>query len=793
MWSVHPSQVLHPAWPHLFLSGNLICLWIFFNNVTTILVFLPQTMADVDVFTGKLAELLRAPEDLDKIPALKAEFTRKKAVVDSQLSVGLKEQLEVTQSGMGAINESQRIVNQIKEEMMKIDKLCAESQGMIRDFPHLNEVSTIHRNISLVETTRNNITRFPERVDDVRQALEADEADLDNQPRILSIHRELTQLREIRDDSMDQIRQSPDESLEGNLQQYFQDLDEYVGRFDERIFGACERLVDLVQEDNKSMVVRLALIIEEEEKRDLKVKAMQDAQKEHKAMASRFKSMKTGPKQIRGYKERFLASIEESALRQFEKSENKFLENPEKLEKTLRWYFNDLFTVKEGMVGLMPKKWKIFKTYTSIYHQAMHDWLKKFIDEPGLAQLYILVIVRWREKYYEKMGKLGWSSADLQPDLLDEREGELIRGYRDLLVSKMNEWMDRMFETDEKAFRSRAEDALEKDANGYFRTKTLPDMWRMLREQTTIAGDSDRLDVTEGVLDAMFRALKRRQRSWTQLITDETNKYTRPNADTEGIQSLQDHLIAIANDQISCIDDNEDQGQVSYLTRFKRDFTAVVPASYAQNSTLELSTISDGYVDLSTHCITSFTSLIFAIDLRATLANFFTAKWYDEYGMKRITSTFEDYTADYSEVLHRSLLDIFLEELSDTLLTRYLAAVRNKGAKFRRADPFIGKIGDDVRTTFIFFERYPDLDLGIIKAKWRAVHHMVRLLEVDKVDIPGAYEECKREFWDVQLSWVESVLRARDDYERSMLSGVKARAAEVYVERGVETVMSKVK
>ncbi|MCJ1325937.1 SNARE-binding exocyst subunit S6 [Thelotrema lepadinum] len=750
-------------------------------------------MADVDVFTGKLAELLRAPDDLDKIPALKAEFTRKKAVVDSQLSVGLKEQLEVTQSGMGAINESQRIVNQIKEEMMKIDKLCAESQGMIRDFPHLNEVSTIHRNISLVETTRNNITRFPERVDDVRQALEADEVDLDNQPRLLSIHRELTQLREIRDDSMDQIRQSPDESLEGNLQQYFQDLDEYVGRFDERIFGACERLAELVREDNHSLVVRLALIIEEEEKRDLKVKAMQDAQKEHKAMASRFKSMKTGPKQIRGYKERFLAAIEETALRQFENSEDKFLENPEKLEKTLKWYFNDLNTVKIGMVGLMPKKWKIYKTYTSIYHQAMHDWLKKFIDEPGMAQLYLLVIVRWREKYYEKMGRLGWSSADLQPDLLDEREGELIRGYRDLLVSKMNEWMDRMFETDEKAFRARLEDATEKDSNGYFRTKTLPDMWRMLREQTTIAGDSGRLDVTEGVLDAMFRALKGRQRSWTSVVTDETSKYTRPGADTEGIGSLQDFLIATANDQISCIDDSEDQSQISYLTRFKNDFTAIVPASYAQNSILEVSTIRDNYIDLATVCMKAFTSLIFAIDLRSTLADFFTAKWYTEYGMKRITSTFEDYAADYSDVIHNSLFDILLEELSEKLLSHYLGAVRNKGAKFRRADPFTEKIADDVRTAWAFFEKYPTLDFGVVKGKWRAVHHMVRLLEVDKVGVPGAYEACKREFWDVQLGWVESVLRARDDYERSMLSGVKARAAEVYVERGVETVMSQVK
>ena len=59
-------------------------------------------MDDVESATVKLAELLRHPEDLDKIPGLKAEFTRKKAAVDGQLRHGLKEQLELTQSGRPA-------------------------------------------------------------------------------------------------------------------------------------------------------------------------------------------------------------------------------------------------------------------------------------------------------------------------------------------------------------------------------------------------------------------------------------------------------------------------------------------------------------------------------------------------------------------------------------------------------------------------------------------------------------------------------------------------------------------
>ena len=751
-------------------------------------------MAEIETFTVKLAELLRHPEDLDKIPALKAEFTRKKAAVDGQLKAGLREQLEITQAGMGAISESQRIVNQIKEEMMKIDKLCAESQTMIRDFPNINEVSTIHRNFSLVETMKANIDTFNDRLKDVELALLEDEGDLENQPQLLNVHYELTRLREIRDEAMDQIKQASDESLESTLQDYFVKLDEIVDVFDGHINYSCHHLIDLVQADNKSMVVRLALVIEAEEKNDLKVRAMEEAQKEHKELASRFKSIKAGSKKARGYKEKFLKAIEDSANEQFDRTEEIFQEDAGKLEKALRWYFKDLFAVKEGMTGLMPKKWKIYRTYTNIYHKAMHDWLIKIVDDQRTSSLHMLNIIHWREKYYEKMAKLGWSSADLQPDVLDDREGELVRDWRQLIINSVDEWIARMFTNDEVALRNRQEDALERDANGYFRTKGLSDMWRMLKEQLMVAGDSGRQDVTEGVLDEMFRVLKRRQGKWQRLVAEEVERYNKPGADAEGLQSLQDWLIAIANDQISCIDDNEETGQLGYLTHFRRDFEALVPPAYVAQAQPELDTIADGYVDLSTHCITTFVSLVFAVDFRATMPDFFTPKWYAELSMARITSTFDDYAADYSDVLHRSLLDIFLEELADTLLARYLLSVRNRGAKFRRQDPFVDKIGDDVRTAWAFFEKFqPGLDFNALKAKWKAVHHMVRLIEAEKAALPEAYAACRIEFWDTPISWVESVLKARDDYERSMLNALKAKAAEVYVERGPETIMSRVK
>src|SRR4051812_35878449 len=201
-------------------------------------------MNDVDSATVKLAELLRHPEDLDKIPALKAEFMRKKAAIDAQLRHGLKDQLEVTQAGMSSIVDGQRTVNQIKEEMMKIDKLCAEAQNMIQDFPHINLVAQTHKNFESVEKMRNDIETFEERLQQLEMLLGEDAQDPANQPNLLQVHYGLTQLRDIRDEAMGQIKNSDSSTelidnltLESGVtvQDLFARLDDVVEWFDRHI------------------------------------------------------------------------------------------------------------------------------------------------------------------------------------------------------------------------------------------------------------------------------------------------------------------------------------------------------------------------------------------------------------------------------------------------------------------------------------------------------------------------------------------------------------------------------
>ncbi|KAG5926285.1 hypothetical protein E4U42_003462 [Claviceps africana] len=207
-----------------------------------------------------------------------------------------------------------------------------------------------------------------------------------------------------------------------------------------------------------------------------------------------------------------------------------------------------------------------------------------------------------------------------------------------------------------------------------------------------------------------------------------------------------------------------------------------------------MNALRDGYVDFSTWCITKFAHLIFVVDFQAVMPDFFTPRWYAATAMKQMVVTFDEYVHDYRQVLHHSLVDIFIEIFADELLIQYLGSVRNRGARFRRADPFRDKLFNDIATAFDYFSGLPNPDVGLsIKNTWRATEPFLALLTCDREAVADEFAAFKTAYWDLQLGWVEAVLRSRDDFERSMLSAVKARAGQMDVARGPETIMGKVK
>ncbi len=134
----------------------------------------------------------------------------------------------------------------------------------------------------------------------------------------------------------------------------------------------------------------------------------------------------------------------------------------------------------------------------------------------------------------------------------------------------------------------------------------------------------------------------------------------------EVVGGLVEYCIALANDQIKSADFCE-----ALLARVE----PLVSAKYQTTINERLNNAIDGYLDIAKKCMQTLIDLIFN-DLKPATKNLFQAPWYDGI-MRQVVETMRDYMTDYQSYLNPVLLDLLVEDLTDTFLLTYLNALAN--------------------------------------------------------------------------------------------------------------------
>lgn len=598
-------------------------------------------------------------------------------------------------------------------------------------------------------------------------------------PNLLHIHYALTQVQDFREDVMAQSEKT-DNDVQATLQSYFSPLEQTVDIFDERIGLVAMSLIDLVRAGNPSLVVRLAKIIEAEERSDQRVLALQEAQESHQHLAAHFKSMQKVAKVARGYKDKFLTCITASVAAKFENTKNNFDDEPESLPEELAWYFDDLATVQSEFSSLFPPKWKIFDTYLEIYHNFMHDFLKTYIDNPDLDAASLLTIILWNSEYNKGLKSLGIKPTTLSPQVLDSREPELLREYSTLIAKKMEEWINRIIADDTNDFLLRTSEPLCED--GKWHLPSVPTMFTMINQQLNVALDSNKGNVVSSVTDECVRLLKHRQQKWSTVLTAEIARHT--SATTQQEQEaipdgIIEYLMAIANDQIRCTE---------YTQSLCERIAPLLSSKYEEAIRTSLGDAINGFLDLATETLDHIINIIFN-DLKPVTKTLFTNSWYTQGSeMETIVTTMRSYTVDLASGLDESLFPAFMDQLSAKLCIAYLSGVWNKNAKFRTNEAAT-QIHADVKVGFNFMAEHADWN--DVRAVWSVLEHFVALICADKEDIGEKYAAFKEAYWDLPMSWVEQVLKCREEGTRGLLEECKKR--DGYSQRGQEpTIMARV-
>jgi exocyst complex component 3 len=569
----------------------------------------------------------------------------------------------------------------------------------------------------------------------VCQPFEPSDEDLRNpMPNLLIIHYELSQLNQFRDEAMYEGRNSED--VKRTLQRYFDRLEKVNKEFDSCFWNLTRAILDVLRCDNSPLVVKIAKIIEFEERLDEKSIVVQEAKSHYQDFANKFRSIRGSPRTLKLYFSKFEETIDQSVQETFEQHVVKYGEDFLAMLENLDWIYDDLRLVQQGLVPCMPPKWKISEVYVKHIHKRVYDTIKNIIaSEPDAGT--IIKILEWIKTYKSTMNReMGISESKLQPPLLDGKESSLIDDYLHIIIRKVEEWMDNLGNTEKKEFMERTTSP-DEDADGKFISGGASIMFQMISQQIDVAADSGQGRVLVAVVEECVRVIKNRQTMWTDLLQSEVKKQIETPEDVP--VGFLDYTIALANDQILCADYTE-----AILARTE----PLVSSKYKPKISNGFGQTIDGFLDLAKFCASVIIQIVFN-DMKTALSPIFSSSWYGGSEVSRIIATLKDYTEDIQAHLNEYLFETLMEDMLVEFLKSYMTAAKNKSTKFKMPAA-IDQIRNDVRLAYGFFSQF--IAGEVVQEYFRIFEMVLAILSSTKANFSAYLDELMAVYWDTP-SW----------------------------------------
>ncbi|GAA6020052.1 hypothetical protein JCM10207_006770 [Rhodosporidiobolus poonsookiae] len=744
-----------------------------------------------------IAEHLSTPPTLSRIPLLRQRIHKERTQLQQTLSQRAKEQVDLVKEGLQGLKDSRNAVETLKEQVKEVEHQMADPRGQIEGFGKLVEVSIVHRRLTQTLEMVHSLRSMYSRLSHLSDLLASDRSDpLGPAPNLLPIHFHLTELETFRNETLAQAKKlgssmlaSPDpgaapgspaavgqSTTQATLERYFGRLGETIEAFEAHYFRLARELVALARAGQGAVAVKLCKIAEVEGARDQKAVAIRMMKKSGNVdVASRFRSLQADARTIKHYRSKVLDAVREGCRTSVESSFRRAGENGVQWIEELEWVFEDILTVRELLVDRFPDDWKIEQVYIKGYHKALYDFLAEYVKSgPDAATL--LRLSQFTKEYKATMVKeLEVEPEWLDPPLLDGNESSLIDDYFSLVSKKMDEWTANLMKPEVADFVQRANQP-EEDADGYYSMQGAVILFQMLNQQVDLALDSNQAAVLARVVDEANRVMRGVQQRWLGLLDQEYKKQItaqdKGNTD-DMVGGLVEYVMALANDQIKCAD---------FTEALNNRLEPLVSTKYKGPIADKLNDAMDGFLDVAKRCVQVLIDVVFH-DLRpATKALLQTSNstWYtalpaakrgadDPQGpMEQIILTLKDYMVeDYQAHLNPNLFDLLIEDILDTFLITYLVAVRKAGKlKMPQA---VDRVRADLDMAFAFFLQYkPRKEL---EGYFDVLESVLTLMSASKMMVFLDYWPFRKKYGP-NLSFTESLMKARDDLDRSAVNDI---------------------
>ncbi|KAF9350552.1 SNARE-binding exocyst subunit S6 [Mortierella sp. AD094] len=734
-----------------------------------------------------ISAMLKHPDDLSSLSAIRQKLIREKAIVDQQLKIGVQNQMEDTKEALDILGTTKEQVLGIRSNMKNIDSLCSDAQGLIKDYPRIRKISQTHQNFVATRTLVNNFQDLHQDLDRVKSMMRDDMKNiLGPAPNLLMVHYQLYKLEQLRNATVHMAR---DESLDVKvtLKQYFGRLDQVIEEFEEYLWELTRNMIDLIKNKQGSVIVKVIKIIESEENADTKaVTTTTKAERRTSRQGLGGKKTDKPPREVKSLRSKFFDVLHDEVSRKFNVLLEKVDKEPIECLEATDFVFPDLALVYDDLVPRSPSNYKIFPFFVLEYHRHVYELANKIVNSPDLDGGLILHLLRWVREYYASMNhQLGVTEELLEPQLLDGNEQGLLDEYLKLVRTNLFKWTNNMMATATTDFSER-EAAPEKDSDKLYNMKTSNLLFEMVNQQVTLAGDSQQSTVIEQVIKECIGVIKEYQKQWKAVISSEVKRQLEAPGAPAG---LAEYIMAATNDQIKCAEFAD-----ALLARIEKDNMIKSRKNFETVKNL-LNESMDDFFDVATHGVNSLLDLAF-YDVKEPFTKLHTSSWYDDDPMGLIVATLKDYTDDCRIHLNDYMFNKLIDWMLERLMIAQIDAFRNRGTKLRYP-AYTDRLQQDRAAVFRFFVQYkPVSDL---EQDFDAIEKLHTFACSSKKTAYLEFFTMKRIYHDLPISLVEDILGRRDDMDRSSIKDIMDPIKDKFKDKDTTdasrspTVFSKVK
>ncbi|KAJ1515121.1 SNARE-binding exocyst subunit S6 [Coelomomyces lativittatus] len=754
----------------------------------------------------KLSLLLKYPDDLDtKLVLLRSKFISEKAAIDAQLKAGMQGQLDDCQLGLDHLSSVRDHMHQTQAHCKTILVNGEKSVNMIPNFSKLQKIALIYHNFHKTNAELKKFEEVKSRCERVKANLDAHKKDPSNPTYdILRIHYETFFLEAFYDQTLYQV-ESANKEIQMTVKHFFEQLNEVSLQFRTYLWSLAKNMMELVKRNQGSLLVKLAKIIECEEKADEEVYANDlvsstaptskstmgtpaaipggggggggfnsssssnatttnmtnstGGQGSHASLTgsthSDIKSMPP-PRTIKSYRSQFFDALHESISEKF-KSMKLLDDIPGFLESIKDMVVDDLTFVFDNVIDLFPKKYKMFPFYVLEYHRHVYDLLNKIILEK-MDTGTILFVLKWSKEYYSEMNsKLGISEELLEPRLLDGQETVLVEDYLKLIRQKLDEWMKNLLMNETKEFVER-EHPPEIDSQGKYGLSASMIVFNMINQQIDVGLESSKGQLLLDVVKECKRILVVYQTHFSQLLDTELKKFHQDATKIPG--GIVEYTMALANDAMK---------STEFVELIIKRLDVEVEERFRAPVAAELNAAMDGFMKLSKSASSHLVDAAF-MDVKSAFTLVFTIPvWYNDEVMNDIIATLKDYFLDFQEHLIDYLYGKLITDAMDRFLIQWIDALKSKNAKFKVPGCWT-RMESDLKKVIEFFSTYKSTKR--VEKHFIIMDKLFTIICANRKMVFLDFYAMWKLFNDVPAGFIEDLLSKRDDLEKSQFKEI---------------------